>query len=192
MNAIMTTTNDARRLADWTPMSNPRVVWWIMPALVLAAVLWLTRDWAAWARMWLTAFGVYFVCKAWVVMAARHRGLDISMLRLSQFVFAWAGMAPEPFGKPPSDQEINDDVKAAERQRWCQVFSSCLFGVDLLRAGAVRTSALRNVGGSMGVHQRLLPCAAFRRAAPFCCVLATCRRTRRVDHATTGVEYELE
>lgn len=73
-------------------------VWvWPIPGILVVSAIALTRERGGWPQMWATAFGVYFACKCWVVLAAMREGVRFKWSGIGAFVVAWAGMEPRPF-----------------------------------------------------------------------------------------------
>lgn len=106
MNVTMTkagrTHHDSAREL-FGPLKNFK---WALPGIFLLAVVLLSSGFAPWIRMWTIAFGVYFMCKAWVMMVARRNGYQFTTVRRLQFLILWAGMRPEPFCEMNNTEQV--------------------------------------------------------------------------------------
>lgn len=92
----------ARRIPVWA---------WPAPGIFVVVAIGLTLDRGGWPQMWATAFGVYFACKCWVVLAAVRDGVRFSGSGIAAFVMAWAGMDPRPFSIREGTTDGDDCVQ---------------------------------------------------------------------------------
>lgn len=97
--------------------------------------------WPRWLLMWSAAITMYAGCK-WLLWRRTKAG---SLSAWVAFLFAWPGMNPEEFGRPPA--------KLPRMQDWCFATGKLLFGLALFVWGGrlVEQEFLKGWLGMVGV-----------------------------------------